>query len=94
MFKRLFWFAVGIGFGVGLAALLMRRVERVVQRSTPPELAHRAGSSVTALLSDIRDALREGAEAMRVREAEIWTEVESESASADTGPGRGFASPR
>jgi hypothetical protein len=78
MFKRLFWLAVGLGLGAGLAVLIMRRVEQVMKRSTPPEIAHRTGASVTALLSDIRDAIREGAEAMRVREAEIWTEVESD----------------
>lgn len=99
MFKRLFWFAVGIGFGVGLAALVMRRVERLVQRSTPPELAHRAGSSLTALVSDIRDALREGSEAMRVREAEIWSEVETDtnsntSAASDPGFRTAWPAPR
>ena len=82
MFKRLFWFAVGLGFGLGLAVLVVRQFDQVVRRTTPPEIAHRAGSQVTALLSDIRDALREGAEAMRVREAEIWAEVEPETTPA------------
>lgn len=77
MFKRLFWLVVGVGLGFGVSFWLMRFVRSTVERYTPERLSSDLGSALKSFGSDLREAVAEGREAMREREAELRRELES-----------------
>jgi hypothetical protein len=76
MFKRLFWVMVGAGFGFGVSFWLMRFVRSTVDRYSPERVSGDLAAALRSLGSDIREAVAEGREAMREREAEIRAELE------------------
>ncbi|MBW3557490.1 MAG: hypothetical protein KY454_11210 [Actinobacteria bacterium] len=76
MFKRLFWLAVGVGLGFGVSFWLMRFVRSTVERYAPEQLSSDFASAIKGLGSDLRDAVAEGREAMREREAQLRRELE------------------
>lgn len=71
MLKRLFWLLVGFGAGVGSTWYAGRTLRRAIDRFRPPGVADRAGRRVGALGREVRDAVAEGRDAMRAREAEL-----------------------
>ena len=75
MFKRLFWLAVGAGFGFGLSFWLMRFVRQTVERYTPERMSSDLSGAIRAFGADLRAAVAEGREAMREREEEIRAEL-------------------
>lgn len=75
MFKRLFWFAVGVGFGFGLAVWLARSIRRTAQRLTPQSVAGRLAGALRDLGKELGAAVREGRDAMAEREAELRAQV-------------------
>lgn len=75
MFKRLFWAMVGFGFGLGLAVLTFRRIDAVLNRYAPPQVADQLAHSAKSLGRDVREAVLVGRSAMRDREAELRSEV-------------------
>ncbi len=77
MFKRLFWLVVGLGLGFGVSFWLMRFVRSTVERYTPERLSSDLGSALKSFGSDLREAVAEGRQAMREREAELRRELES-----------------
>lgn len=77
MIRRLFWVALGFGFGVSLALWFTRILRRTVRRYSPDHVAARAVDVVRDLGHDLREAWREGREAMREREAELWARLEA-----------------
>ncbi len=75
MFKRLFWLMMGFGFGLGLAVLTFRRIDAVLNRYAPPQVANQLTDSARSFGRDVRAAVREGRVAMREREAELRAET-------------------
>ena len=77
MFKRLFWLAMGVGFGFGLSFWLTRYLRDAIVRYTPERLVHDLADAMRSLGQDLRAAVTEGGEAMREREDEIRAELAS-----------------
>ena len=77
MLKRLFWVFMGVGFGFGMSFWVTRTLRRKVARISPDNVAAGLSQAVRELGRDIRAAVSEGAEAMREREAELRSQVES-----------------
>lgn len=75
MFKRLLWLLIGVGFGFGVSFWLMRFLRSTVERYTPERLSDDLASALRGLGSDLREAVSEGREAMREREAELRREL-------------------
>jgi hypothetical protein len=76
MFKRLFWLVVGAGFGFGVSFWMVRFVRETVERYTPERVSSDLAGALRALGSDLREAVAEGREAMRDREAELRADLE------------------
>jgi hypothetical protein len=76
VFKRLFWLLVGVGFGFGVSFWLMRFVRETVQRYSPERVSGDLGDAVRSFGRDLREAVAEGREAMREREAELRADLE------------------
>ena len=75
MFKRLFWLLVGAGFGFGVSFWLMRFVKETMNRYSPERMSADLAGALRSLGADIREAAKEGAAAMREREAELRQEL-------------------
>ena len=76
MFKRLLWLVIGLGFGFGISFWLMRFVRSTVERYAPERLSSDLGSALRSFGADLREAVAEGREAMREREAELRRELD------------------
>ena len=76
MFKRLLWLVIGLGFGFGMSFWLMRFVRSTVERYAPERLSSDLGSALRSFGADLREAVAEGREAMREREAELRRELD------------------
>jgi hypothetical protein len=76
MFKRLFWLAIGIGFGFGLSFWLTRVVRETVARYTPERMSSDLAQALREFGRDLRAAVAEGRDAMHEREDEIRAELE------------------
>jgi hypothetical protein len=77
VFRRLFWLLVGAGFGFGVAFWLMRFVRSTVERWSPERVSSDLAGALRSFGDDLREAVAEGREAMREREAELRAELES-----------------
>ena len=75
MFKRLFWLVVGAGFGFGVSFWLMRWVRQTVERYSPERVSGDLSEAIRAFGKDLREAIAEGREAMREREAQLREEL-------------------
>lgn len=76
MFRRLFWLLVGAGFGFGVAFWLMRFVRTTVERWSPERVSSDLAGALRSFGTDLREAVAEGREAMREREAELRADLE------------------
>jgi hypothetical protein len=76
VFRRLFWVMVGAGFGFGVSFWLMRFVRSTVERYSPERVSSDLADALRSLGRDLREAVAEGREAMREREAELRAEVD------------------
>lgn len=77
MFKRITWMGTGVAVGATSAFWAKRKVERTVARYRPGPVAQRAGESARTVGRTVREAASEGRDAMRAREAELRSAVES-----------------
>jgi hypothetical protein len=75
--KRLFWLLVGVGFGFGMSFWISRALRERIGRYSPENVSAGVSRAVRDLGKDLRAAVSEGATAMRDREAELRTVVES-----------------
>jgi len=75
VFKRIFWLIVGAGFGFGVSFWLMRFVRETVNRYSPERVSGDLADALRSLGADIREAAKEGREAMREREAQLREEL-------------------
>ena len=64
MFRRFFWLILGFALGIWSSWSLTRRLRNAAARYAPPEVVDRWSGNVRA-------AVTEGRDAMRVREAEL-----------------------
>ena len=76
MFRRLFWLLVGAGFGFGMAFWLMRFVRTTIERWSPERVSSDLAGALRQFGTDLREAVAEGREAMREREAELRAELD------------------
>jgi hypothetical protein len=79
MFKRLFFAMVGLGAGVTLGAVAVRKAEEARQKMTPGHLASAAGARAGGLRERIDIALAAGREAALAKEAELRAVYRSKS---------------
>ena len=77
MFKRLFWLAVGVGFGFGMSFWLTRYLRDAIAKYTPERLSRELASALRSPGKDLRAAVADGRDAMREREDEIRAELAS-----------------
>ena len=75
MFKRLFWLALGLGFGFGMSFWITRRVRETVARYTPERMSSDVASAMRDLGRDLRAAVEDGRAAMREREEQLRAEL-------------------
>lgn len=75
MFRRLFWLVIGAGFGFGVAFWLMRFLRSTVERWSPERVSSDVAGALRQFGSDLKDAVADGREAMREREAELRAEL-------------------
>ena len=74
MMKRVTWFAAGMAAGAAGSAYATRKVKKTAQALKPTNVARGAVNKVKAKGSDIAEAVREGRDAMRAKEAELKAE--------------------
>ncbi len=77
MFKRLLWMTIGIGIGFGTSVWLMRFVRATIDRYRPERVADDLAGALRRRGADLREALGEGRQAMREREAELRAQMEA-----------------
>lgn len=76
MFKRLFWLVIGVGFGFGMSFWLMRVVRETVERYSPENVQKELAGALRSLGADLREAVKEGRQAMQERESELRAQLE------------------
>lgn len=79
MIKRLVWFVGGLVTGVATMVFTGRKVRRRVEKVaniTPIRAVRDATQSVRQSVAEVGDAVRDGREAMRAKENELWARVE------------------
>jgi hypothetical protein len=76
MMKRVTWFIGGVATGAAGVGYAKRTVKRTVRRTAtqlaPSSVARGAVRKVRQKGRDVGDAVREGRDAMRTRERELW----------------------
>jgi len=95
--KRILWTGFGYSLGIGSSIYVQRRVRRTVERYAPAQMRNdvtdrgRAVAERTRdLVTDLRDAAREGATVMRQVERELIDEFSTRRSVAHAGPARGL----
>lgn len=76
MFRRLLWLLVGAGFGFGVSFWLMRFVRSTMERYTPENVSNDLAAALRQFGTDLREAVKEGREGMREKEAELLADLD------------------
>jgi hypothetical protein len=71
--RRLFWLAVGVGFGAVSAIMTSRWTSRQMQRAKPRAIAREARGGLLDLSKLVAESVEEGKRAMDARERELRT---------------------
>ncbi len=71
MMRRLTWFAAGAAAGAAGSHYAARKVKRTAQQLAPTNLARATARRIRNRGVVVADAVREGREAMRAKEAEL-----------------------
>jgi hypothetical protein len=69
--KRVTWFVAGAATAVGATRVAKRKVQQVTDRLAPNNVAKQTIASVKGKASHVVDAVRDGRDAMRNKEAEL-----------------------
>ena len=72
--RRLFFAILGLGAGLAIGAVFVRRVDRAARKLAPATLANQAARRAGTLRERLRTAAAEGRAAMAEREAELRAE--------------------
>ncbi len=83
MLRRLFWFAIGVGFAV----FVITKVRGLLKKATPEALGNRVSGAATGVGDSARDFVNRVRAGMAEREEEIRTELDLRNPDFD-GPGR------
>ena len=75
MMKRAVWFVSGAAAGIAGANYAKRKVKETATQLTPVNVAKSATNKARQKGHDVVDAIREGREAKRNREAELWAKL-------------------
>ena len=92
MFKRIRWMSIGAFLGAGGSVYAQVKLRRRAQRYVPPEVGARVVERARMLGRDVQDALDEGRQAMRQREAELRSRLDPDAVPAPPGEIRDAAS--
>ena len=74
--RRVFWVAVGLGAGVTAAVMTSRFMRRQADRMSPANIGRELQSGFRDLGQLVKEALAEGRQAAREKEAAIRTALE------------------
>lgn len=83
--RRTFWFVTGTAAGLGSSLYVQRRVRLAVERYVPEKVQERVAESARKVAPAVRDAVVEGREAMKLREAEMRADVAARVDARDSG---------
>ena len=73
MMRRLFWTALGVGFGATGGILIARRIKRTTESLMPSELGGALAGAVSGLADSVREFAGEVRAGMAEREDELIT---------------------
>lgn len=82
MLKRLTWFTTGAIAGVAGAGFAKRKVKQTAAQLAPSNIAKVAAAKVREKGHDVAEAVRDGRDAMRAKEAELRAKLDSDAARA------------
>ena len=71
MMKRVTWFAAGMAAGAATSAYATRKVKKTARALKPSNVARGAVGRAKAKGRDVAEAVRDGRDAMRAKEAEL-----------------------
>lgn len=86
MIKRFVWFVTGLVTGVVAMVFTGRKVRRRVDKVAnlaPVKVVRDATSTVRNTVAEVGEAVRDGRDAMRAKETELWARVEGRASSLD-----------
>ena len=83
MMKRVTWFVSGAVAGIAGAGIAKRKVKETAAQLTPANVARSAVAKVRDRRTDVVDAVRDGREAMRAKEAELRAKLDGAPTLAD-----------
>ncbi|HEY8341239.1 MAG TPA: hypothetical protein VIK95_15325 [Egibacteraceae bacterium] len=75
MFKRLFFAMVGLGAGVALGVMAVRKIDQTTRRLAPDQLAASASARAGSWRATLEQAIAEGRAAAAAKEAELRERV-------------------
>jgi hypothetical protein len=84
MFKRLFFTAVGLGAGVAIGVVAVRKVERAQRALRPDNLAASAAARAGGVRGRLATAIEQGRQAAAVKESELRAVYRASSAPRET----------
>ena len=84
MFKRLFFTAVGLGAGVAIGVVAVRKVERAQRALRPDNLAASAAARAGGVRGRLATAIEQGREAAQAKESELRAVYRATSAPRET----------
>lgn len=87
MMKRATWFVSGAVAGVVGAGYAKRKVKSTAAQLAPVQVARGAVDRVKGRVHDVGDAVREGREAMRLRERELKARIDGRAMPLDAALG-------
>jgi hypothetical protein len=76
VFRRLYWFCIGIGVGLGTSFWLTRFVKQTAARYTPERVSAELTGAIKGIGTDLRQAVAEGRSAMQEREVALRADIE------------------
>ena len=75
--RRLFWLAVGVGFGAVSAVMASRWTRKQVRRASPQAIAREARGGILDLTKLVAESVDEGKRAMDARERELRAKLDA-----------------
>jgi hypothetical protein len=73
MMRRIFWTALGVGFGASAGILVARRIKRTTEALAPTELGGALAGAISGLADSVREFAGEVRAGMAEREDELIT---------------------
>ncbi len=86
--RRIFWLALGLGFGATSAVMASRWMKQQAERMAPANIARQAGGTARDLVSLLGEAAREFQVGSAEKEAEVRGQLEAVTGN-DAGGSRG-----